>query len=243
MDKIVDCKNVRFSYNHQIVLDNINFEVEKNDYMAIVGPNGGGKSTLLKLMLGFLQPVSGSIKIFDKNPILSRKKIGYVPQFATFDFDFPINVLEMIMLSNLNPKSFLPFYKKSEIKSAHEILKKLQIDDLWNRQVSDLSGGQRQRALIARALISQPKLLLLDEPTASVDIHVEKDIYALLKSLNENMAIILVTHDVSFVSKFVNKIVCVNRCSCFHKISELKDIHLQGFYSGDFTEINHSCKL
>jgi len=143
----------------------------------------------------------------------------------------------------LNSKSFFPFYKKSEIKAAHEVLEKIQIDDLWNRQVSDLSGGQRQRALIARSLISHPKLLLLDEPTASVDIHVEKDIYALLKTLNKNMAILLVTHDVSFVSKFVNKIVCVNRCSCFHKISEMKDIHLQGIYNGNFNEINHSCKL
>ncbi len=243
MKNILECKNLCFSYNNQIVLENVNFEVEVNDYMAILGPNGGGKSTLLKLILGFLKPVSGSIKIFGEDPISVRKQIGYVPQFATFDFDFPINVLEMVMLGNLNSKSFLPFFKKKEIDAAHEVLEKLQIDNLWNRQVSDLSGGQRQRALIARSLISNPKLLLLDEPTASVDIHVEKDIYALLKSLNEKMAILLVTHDVSFVSKFVNKIVCVNRCSCFHKISELKDINLQGIYSGNFTEINHSCNL
>ena len=102
MENILECKNIKFSYNNQIVLENVNFEVEENDYMAIVGPNGGGKSTLLKLILGFLTPVSGSIKTFGKNPILARKQIGYVPQFATFDFDFPINVLEMIMLSNLN---------------------------------------------------------------------------------------------------------------------------------------------
>jgi zinc transport system ATP-binding protein len=243
MNNILEGNDINFSYNNQIVLENVNFQVEENDFMAVVGPNGGGKSTLLKLILGFLKPVSGSIKIFGEDPVLARKHIGYVPQFATFDFDFPINVLEMIMLSNLNSKSFFPFYKKNEIKSAHEVLEKLQIENLWDRQVSDLSGGQRQRALIARSLISNPKLLLLDEPTASVDIHVEKDIYALLKSLNKNMAILLVTHDVSFVSKFVNKIVCVNRCSCFHKISEMKDIHLQSIYSGDFTEINHSCKL
>ena len=121
MNNILEGNDINFSYNNQIVLENVNFQVEENDFMAVVGPNGGGKSTLLKLILGFLKPVSGSIKIFGEDPVLARKHIGYVPQFATFDFDFPINVLEMIMLSNLNSKSFFPFYKKNEIKSAHEV--------------------------------------------------------------------------------------------------------------------------
>ncbi|HCX72629.1 MAG TPA: hypothetical protein DHM37_02840, partial [Candidatus Cloacimonas sp.] len=168
MNKIIKIENLSYSYDFQPSLKNINLEVEENDFMAILGPNGGGKTTLLKIILGFLQPDSGKIEILGTTPQKARRHIGYVPQYAQFDSDFPIKVKEVVMMSCLQNNSFFPKYPQRAQKKAIALLKKLQIENIAEKRLGEISGGQKQRTLIARALMTDPKILLLDEPTASI---------------------------------------------------------------------------
>lgn len=220
---IVEFSDVSFNYDNSPTLVDINFTIEKNDFVAIVGPNGGGKSTLLKLILAQIVPSKGTITVFGDKNFKSLEKLGYVPQFTSHQHDFPLRLIDMVLQSKLRKNSYFVRYSKEDKDRAIEILKMLKIGDYKDKFLSELSGGQRQRALIARALIDDPQLLILDEPTASVDISVEQDIYDILKELNKNMTILLVTHDVSFVSKYVNKVFCVNRYLHSHKLDDLTD--------------------
>jgi len=242
-ENVIELKNINFSYPTQEVLKSINLEVKQNDFMAILGPNGGGKTTLLKLILGFENPQSGTIKIFGKSPQKARADIGYVPQYGNFDRDFPMRVDELVMMSGLTRKSLSPWYGKIAKKRAIEMLKIMKIDHLSQRHLSELSGGQKQRALIARALFTDPKILILDEPTASVDSSIEQDIYEALRQLNKDKTILLVSHDISFISKYVNKVTCLNLCSCTHTVQELGDKSLLEVYNGAVHSLHHRCGL
>ncbi len=241
--KIVEFADVSFNYDSSPTLIDINFSIEKNDFVAIVGPNGGGKSTLLKLILAQLAPSKGTITIFGDKNYKSLEKLGYVPQFTTHQHDFPLRLIDMVLQSKLRNNSFFVRYSKQDKQRATEILKMLKIGEYKDRFLSELSGGQRQRALIARALIDDPEILILDEPTASVDISVEQDIYDILKELNKNITILLVTHDVSFVSKYVNKVFCVNRYLHAHKLDDLTDNDAQEVYNKSMKMIKHQCGL
>ena len=240
---IVEFEDVNFNYDNSAILSDINFVIEKNDFVAIVGPNGGGKSTLLKLILAQLSPTKGKIKVFGNKNYKSLEKIGYVPQFITHQSDFPLRLIDMVLQSKLRSNSLFARYSKSDKQKAQKILDRLQIGEFKDRFLAELSGGQRQRALIARALIDDPKLLILDEPTASVDITVEKDIYEILKDLNKDMTIILVTHDVNFVSKYVNKVFCINRYLHTHKLDELESHNAEEAYNNSMKIITHKCGL
>ncbi|MBI9031466.1 metal ABC transporter ATP-binding protein [bacterium] len=241
--KLVEFADVSFNYDSSPTLIDINFSIEKNDFVAIVGPNGGGKSTLLKLILAQLAPSKGTITIFGDKNYKSLEKLGYVPQFTTHQHDFPLRLIDMVLQSKLRNNSFFVRYSKQDKERATEILKMLKIGEYKDRFLSELSGGQRQRALIARALIDDPEILILDEPTASVDISVEQDIYDILKELNKNITILLVTHDVSFVSKYVNKVFCVNRYLHAHKLDDLTDNDAQEVYNKSMKMIKHQCGL
>jgi len=243
MKKIVELTDVSFSYNHHKVLDNISFDVFPKDFMAVLGPNGGGKTTLLKLLLGLLKPDKGHIKILGEKPKKVRKKIGYVPQYAEFDKDFPILVKEVVMMSSLKANSFFPGFDKQTKKNASEILDFLSISHLAGKKMGDLSGGQKQRTLIARALMSDPEILLLDEPMASLDVSVEEDIYKLLKNLNNTKTIIFVTHDIGVISSYVNRMTCLNVCACTHTIEEMNEESIVQVYAGYLHKLNHKCKL
>ena len=241
--KIIEIKDLSFSYDNQEVLKDISLDVEKNDFMAVLGPNGGGKTTLLKLILGINKPTKGSIKVFGTKPQKARSHIGYVPQYLNFDNNFPVSVIEVVLMSSLKTFSLLPWYSAKVKKDAMNFLKQMKIDKFANKRFGDLSGGQQQRVLIARALMNNPDLLILDEPTASVDIKVEEDVFEILKNLSKTITIIIVSHDVSFVSSYVNKVTCLNLCSCTHKADELDKNSLMDMYHGTIKTIEHHCGL
>ncbi|MCG8485489.1 MAG: ABC transporter ATP-binding protein [Clostridia bacterium] len=202
----IEIKDLSVDYGSVCVLQNINLKVKSKEFLGIIGPNGGGKTTLLKVMLRQLKPTIGSIFIKRDEPI------GYVPQFAFFDRSFPINVLEVILMGKLPPKiNLFQRYSAQDKTEAQEIMKMLGILELKNRQISQLSGGQLQKVLIARALMTDPKILLLDEPTASLDSESKKEIYKILNQLNEDKTILIVTHEMEDIFLYVDRVVYVNK--------------------------------
>ena len=213
-DIIVDLKNISFYYGKLPVLEDINFSVEQNDLLAIIGPNGGGKTTLLKIILGLIKPDSGTVEVFGGDPKEGRKSIGYLPQYTHFDLNFPINVFDLVIMGRY--KGLLKKYSREDRESVAETLKIVRMFKYRNRHISMLSTGQLQRVLIARALVREPELLLLDEPMASLDPEMQISIYELLLELNKKMAVVFVTHDIGAISVYVEKIACLNHKLFYH---------------------------
>jgi zinc transport system ATP-binding protein len=214
MEKLIELKNIFAGYNERLVLDNINLTINKDDFIGVIGPNGGGKTTLIKLILGLIKPFSGEI-IMNKN---GRDTFcGYLPQYNNFDKQFPISVLEVVLSGLMSKKNFFKKYSTFDKKSALELLEMAGIKHLAKQNIGETSGGQMQRALLCRAIISNPEILVLDEPVTYVDRDFEKEMYELLKELNKKMAIIMVTHDVGIVSSYVKTIACVNKDIHYHK--------------------------
>jgi zinc transport system ATP-binding protein len=217
VEKVIEINKVNVYYKNICALENINFTVEEKEFLAILGPNGGGKSTLLKLILGLVEKSSGTIKINGEDPKKNKSKVGYVPQFTKFNKKFPISVEEVVLMGRLKSNiSFFHKYTKQDKEKVVDIMKELNIFHLKNRQIGELSGGQLQKVLIARALFMNPRILLLDEPTASLDGAAKTQIYALLKKLNEKITIIIVTHDYGVVNSYVKNILCLNRKLYYH---------------------------
>ncbi|HEY9129259.1 MAG TPA: ABC transporter ATP-binding protein [Sulfurovum sp.] len=226
---VIDIKNVSFAYEKQMILDNINLSIEENDFLAIIGPNGGGKSTLLKLILGILKPKDGSISVFGKSPTKSLAHIGYVPQNTNINTDFPIKVIEVVMMGHVGDKKPLFGYGKEEILCAMGALAQVGMENYAQSKIGALSGGQRQRVMIARALCAHPQILILDEPTSSIDIAGQKEIYDLIKTLNESITVIVVSHDISVILEYANKAAHINRTLSYHDISDKnKMFHTHG---------------
>jgi len=219
--KILEVKDLYFKYRKDNVLENINFVVKSGDFFTITGPNGGGKSTLIKNILGILKPTKGKIEFANK--INATLDIGYVPQNTNINLEFPITVLDVVMMGNgakhKNLNRLFKFrYNKFEIECVKHSLKKVGMQGFLNSKIANLSGGQRQRVMIARAICSHPKLLILDEPTSSIDIDGQKEIYKLLKKLNETITIIVVTHDLTVISKYANRVLYINRRGYIHNL-------------------------
>ncbi len=224
----------------QIVLEDISLDVHEREFYAIIGPNGGGKTTLIKLMLGLIQPKSGAVKVLGGTPGENRRKLGYVPQFHTFDFHYPITLKEMVLSGRLGNKArIFTRYTKEDRRITEEVLLTLGIADLSERVLSALSGGERQRAIIARALVSEPLILLLDEPTVYVDAPAEQQFYAILNSLKEKMAVVLVTHDIGVVSDYATKVACLNRRLYTHDSGEITEEMLTSAYQCPVELIAH----
>ncbi len=217
---VLQISNLTFAYERQVVLEDINIEIEEKDFMAIIGPNGGGKSTLLKLILGINSHKKGSIQVLGLAPKKSLKHIGYVPQNTNINTDFPIKVIEIVMMGHVDGKRPLFGYGKHEILCAMGALKQVGMANFAQTKVGSLSGGQRQRVMIARALCAHPQILILDEPTSSIDITGQRDIYELLKKLNEHITIIVVSHDISVILEYANKAAHVNKTLSYHDISD-----------------------
>ncbi len=216
MENIVELKDVCFRYGSIHVLQDVNFSIGRNKFVGIIGPNGGGKTTILKLILGLLEPSKGEIRVFGRKPKDARNFIGYVPQYAGFDRDFPISVFEVVLLGSLGSKKLLSDYPSKSKNKASESLKRVGMLEYKDRQIDALSGGQIQRVLIARALMTEPSLLILDEPLSSVDPNFQNSFYKLLTEFKKEMSILLVTHDVSVASIYIDSIACLNKNLYYH---------------------------
>jgi zinc transport system ATP-binding protein len=220
----VTVRDVAFSYDgRNLVLESASFDVFEREFAAVIGPNGGGKTTLLRLILGLLEPQRGTIRVFGARPVLARRRVGYMPQYPRLDLDFPVTVMDVVLMGRLGQSPALGPFRKRDREVAHSALEEVRSADLRNRSFSALSSGQRQRVLIARALACDPDLLLLDEPTSNLDPTVQDDVQDLLHTLNQRMTIVVVSHDVAFVSKHVTKVVCVNRTVALHPTAEMKE--------------------
>ncbi|MDD2963823.1 MAG: ABC transporter ATP-binding protein [Bacteroidales bacterium] len=206
-------------YNGTRVLTNVNLTVWPGDFIGIIGPNGGGKTTLLKVITGLLKPASGTVEYGDR--VAGRQRIGYMPQTHHFDRNFPILVKDVVMAGALNSRGLFGRVKKSDAARAAELMNLTGISGLQHRPIGELSGGQAQRVFLSRALMSDPVLLILDEPANFVDAGFEAELYEILKELNKRLAIIMVTHDLGIITPYVKTIACVNGDLHYHPSSEI----------------------
>ncbi|RZN13916.1 MAG: ABC transporter ATP-binding protein [Methanosarcinales archaeon] len=237
--EVVRLENVWVHYNRVPILEEINLAIYQHDFLGIIGPNGGGKSTLLKVILGLIKPDKGEIKVFGHPPEKSRERIGYLSQYKAFDRDFPISVWDVVLMARMGLYKMFKRYSEKDKKSAESALKTVEMLNYRDRQIGTLSGGQQQRVLIARALVSNPELLLLDEPTAGIDVSAQREFYELLKKLNEKTTIVLVSHDLTAVSVYVDKIACLNRRLFYHNSKEIRSEDIEAIYQCPVELIAH----
>lgn len=229
MEKIVSLKNVSVKYDETTALEGVSLDIYADDFLGIIGPNGGGKTTLVKAILGAIThegEVEYSPTLFER----SHRLIGYLPQLSEFDKSFPISVVEVVMSGLQAEKGFFSRYTKADREKAIKLLEMAGIADIADRQISEISGGQMQRALLCRAVILEPKLLILDEPTNFVDNQFENELYTLLRRLNERMAIVMVSHDLGTITSVVKSIVCVNRTVHRHDSNVITAEQLENYH-------------
>jgi zinc transport system ATP-binding protein len=239
-------KDVSFAYRAMPVLEQVNVTVPRGECISIVGPNGGGKTTLLRLVLGLLQPDEGGVRVFGQTPRQARLRIGYMPQHTEHDPLFPVTVLDVVLTGCLGRPGLagtLGWHGATDRRAAIEALDQVGMVDVAWRPLAALSGGQRQRVLIARALVSRPELLLLDEPTANVDMVGETQLLETLRRLGREMTVVMVSHDLAFVAEVVRRVVCVNRRVAVHPTSEVTPEVLRDLYDHDVRLVQHDRHL
>lgn len=236
---VVKFENVSYAYGENKALENVTLDIGRNAFIWIVGPNGGGKTTLVKLILGLLDPNSGKVFVFGETPRQARRKIGYMPQSAQLDMRFPITVMDVALMGRLGNGTKFGGYKKHDISASIDALNKVGLGGLKDRIFSSLSGGQLRRLLVARALASRPELLILDEPTANLDLIVARELLEFLTGLAKEMTVIMVSHDPAFVSENVKEVLCVNRRAHMHPTAKIDTAFLHELYSGDLRMVRH----
>jgi zinc transport system ATP-binding protein len=228
--EVISVSGLWAGYEDEVVLEDINLTLMPLDFVGLIGPNGGGKTTLLKVLVGLLTPLRGAVRIMGHPVAVGRPHIGYVPQVLHADRMFPISVRDVVYMGRLGRRGILRRYDSTDSDAVDATLRDLDLLDLRHRPFGDLSGGQRQRTLIARALAAEPSLLLLDEPTASVDLRVREHVYDLLARLNERITILLVTHDMGVISSYVKTVGCLNRRLHYHGQRELTPQMMEDAY-------------
>ncbi len=229
---MIDIKDLCFSYSGNEVLHNIDLVVEQGDFIAVVGPNGGGKTTLLKLVIGLLKPTRGAVQLAGRRPGKKGLEIGYVPQQIDHNLSFPATALDVVIMGKHVPENRLSFGRsRQDRRDGLAVLEKMGIGEFAGRKISDLSGGQRQRVLIARALVTEPELLVLDEPTASIDSRGQTKFYQLLQELNKELTILMVSHDLLSVSAYAKSVACVNKRLHYHQAFETSGELLDAVYA------------
>jgi zinc transport system ATP-binding protein len=243
MDKsaaVIAIRDLCFAYDDEEVLHNINLSVQAGVFAVVVGPNGGGKTTLLRLILGLLTPRFGSIAVFGRSPAAARRQLGYVPQALQVDGQFPATVADVVLMGRVDRHRFGP-YRRADHAAARNALAQVGLDAYGGRPFSALSGGERQRVLIAQALASEPELLLLDEPGANLDPASRHRIYSLLQELNHRLTIVLVSHNLKIVESYASHVICVNRTAAMHRMDELRTSALA---DGQWLRLEHeSCPV
>lgn len=229
--KAVEIKNLTVKFDQTIALKNVSLSIEEGSFLGIIGPNGGGKTTLLKVILGILRPEEGYVKVFGEDPRKFKGKIGYVPQYSNFDPEFPISVEEVVQMGRLGNPGLRSKIAEEDRKIVKKSLEKVDLWNLRKRRISDLSGGQHQRALIARALATEPEMLILDEPTTSVDQNVKNNIHALLSRLKKRgITILISTHDAGVIYSNKDSVACLNQTLVCHKKEEITTEDLRKTY-------------
>jgi zinc transport system ATP-binding protein len=239
---VVVMRRVSFAYDRMPVLEDVNLTIGPRESVSIVGPNGGGKTTLLKLILGLVPPAAGEIRVFGRAPDRVRGRVGYMPQNLQYDPQFPVTVMDVVLMGRLGGGGLvgtLGWYAKADRRAALAALAEVAMQEHARRPFAELSTGQQQRVLIARALCAGPELLLLDEPTSNVDARIEAQLLEILGELNRRMAIVMVSHDLGFVLDMVRTVVCVNRRVVVHPTSQLTGQIIQDIYGGDVRMVRH----
>jgi zinc transport system ATP-binding protein len=227
---VLDIRDVWLSLRRMPVLEGVDLQVNQGDFLAIIGPNGGGKTVLLKVILGLLTPDRGQVRVFGKPPHRARGKIAYVPQYPRFDPEFPIRVLDVVLMGRLRGGFLGARFKSKDCERAHAALEEMGLTDAAEKQIGRLSGGQLQRVLIARALAVDARFLILDEPTASLDPQIAGELYERLKSSGKEMAVIVVSHDIGVISHHVKTVACMNRRLHYHASKEITEEMIEATY-------------
>ncbi len=238
-EAVITVRNLWAGYDHENVLEAVDLTVYERDFIGLVGPNGGGKTTLIKVLLGLLEPTRGTVRIKGQPVEKGRRYIGYVPQIVEFDRDFPVSVWDVARMGRLGKRRLFRRYTAEDDAIVEEILRRVEMFDLRDRAIGELSGGQRQRVYIARALVAEPEILLLDEPTASVDPQISTSIYELLRDLNQHVALLMISHDMGAISSYVNTVGCLNRRLFYHEEKELTPEMLELAYQCPVDLIAH----
>ena len=236
---VIEVENLGFSYGEAPVLEKVDLEIAAGEFVGLVGPNAGGKSTLLKLILGLLAPQTGRIRVLGMAPREAHRHLGYVPQYPTFPRDFPISVEQVVLMGRLGLGPTLGWYRAADRVAARAALAEVEALDLAPRRIGTLSGGQLQRVLLARALVGEPRILILDEPTANIDQRVEGDIFDLLARLNARLTILVVSHDIAFISGYVNRVACLNRTLICHGTEAVNGALIHRLYHGEVRAVAH----
>jgi zinc transport system ATP-binding protein len=239
MDKLIEIDQISACYGRKVALQSVSLSVYKHDFLGIIGPNGGGKTTLLKVILGLIKPTAGSIQYYNGTEIVPSLRIGYLPQMNQIDKKFPISVQEVITSGLSAEKPLFRPFTANQKQRVSDVIELMGLQDLANRPIGELSGGQLQRVLLGRAIASRPQVLILDEPNSYVDKRFESHFYSLLEEINKESAIILVSHDIGTVLSMVKNIVCINETAHYHAGSDISDAWLSEKYACPFEIIGH----
>jgi len=235
---IVEIRDVAFAYSGgETVLQDVSLDIAQGDFIAMIGPNGGGKTTLLKLILGLLKPDKGIIRVMGQPALQAASNIGYVPQDVHINLSFPITAIDVVLMGMLAPRKRWRRKSAADRREAMAALARLEVGTLAERKIGSLSDGQRQRVFIARALVTRPQLMLLDEPTASIDTKGQADFFKMLKELNKDVAILVVSHDLLVISRSAKSVACVNRSLHYHNQAEITGDMLETMYPGTVEEV------
>jgi zinc transport system ATP-binding protein len=237
---VIDIQGLRFAYGAIPVLEDVDLTVGQGEFLGLVGPNAGGKSTLLKLILGLLEPQAGRIRVLGRPPRQARRRVGYVPQYPVFPRDFPISVEEVVLMGRFGLGWRLGGWRAADRAATARVLQEVDAADLRMRRIGTLSGGQLQRVLLARALVGAPELLILDEPTANIDQRMEGEIFDLLAELNRRLTIVVVSHDIAFISGYVSRVACLNRTLVCHATENIDGQTISDLYGEDVRQISHA---
>lgn len=239
MHTLIQLNQVSAGYNGKIVLENATLSVYENDFLGVIGPNGGGKTTLMRVILGLMKPISGTVSYFDKGRSVSKIAMGYLPQYNAIDLHFPISVYDVVLSGLSSEKPLLrPFNKEQHAKVA-ETIEHMELADLAKRSIGVLSGGQLQRVLLARAVVSNPTVLILDEPNTYIDRKFQEKMYGMLETLNRRCAIIIVSHDIGTILQSVKDVACVNHTLHYHPTTELSPAHLAEEFGAPIEMLEH----